>query len=262
MALTIAGSDPSGGAGLQADLKTFAAWGVYGAAVVTGLTAQNTKEVRGAFGVPADFVAAQIAAVLDDLHVGAAKTGMLPTAAIVVAVADALGRAAALPLVVDPVLVSTTGHALTDDSTVAAVRHVLLPRATIVTPNLPEAGALLGTTVRTRADMRDAARELVARGARAALVKGGHLDEGAATDVFCTGIDCIELEAPRIVGVSTHGTGCTLAAAIAAGLARGHTLPVAVERAKAYVTRALDASLAIGRGLRVLDHAVDTGDAG
>jgi hydroxymethylpyrimidine/phosphomethylpyrimidine kinase len=255
-ALSIAGSDPSGGAGIQADLKTFAAWRVYGAAVLTALTAQNTRGVRGVQVVPAAFIGAQLDAVLDDLAVSAIKTGMLADDPSVRAVAQRLARVPHIPLVVDPVLVSTSGHALADSSTLPALRDELLPLALLVTPNLAEAEALLGAPVRSRADMREAARALTALGACAALVKGGHLSD-SAYDVLYTDGRMIELDAPRIAVESTHGTGCTLSAAIAAGLARGETIATAVPRAKRYVHRCLERALVVGGGLRPLDHSVD-----
>ena len=260
-ALSIAGSDPSGGAGIQADLKTFAAYRVYGAAVLTALTAQNTRGVRGVQIVPSAFIGAQLDAVLDDLAVHAIKTGMLADDASVRAVAERLARVPAIALVVDPVLVSTSGHALADASTVPALRDALLPLAHLVTPNLAEAEALLGARVRSRADMQNAARALVALGARAALVKGGHLD-GSAYDVLFADDRMTELDAPRIAVESTHGTGCTLSAAIAAGLARGEPLAGAVARAKRYVSRSLARALAVGQGLRPLDHSVDPDENG
>ncbi|HWP65433.1 MAG TPA: bifunctional hydroxymethylpyrimidine kinase/phosphomethylpyrimidine kinase [Candidatus Limnocylindria bacterium] len=260
-ALTIAGSDPSGGAGIQADLKTFAAYRVYGAAVLTALTAQNTRGVRTVEVVPPDFLAAQLDAVLDDLRIGAIKTGMLPNGAAVEVVARAMARVPSVPLVVDPVLVSTSGHALADASTVTALRTTLLPRAHLVTPNLAEAEALLGTPVRSPADMQAAARALVGLGARAALVKGGHLT-GSAYDVLCAGDRVHEFDAPRLTVASTHGTGCALSAAIAAALARGEPLVEAVGRAKRYVHRALERAVAIGGGVRLLDHSVGPDNSG
>jgi hydroxymethylpyrimidine/phosphomethylpyrimidine kinase len=257
-ALSIAGSDPSGGAGIQADLKTFAAFRVYGAAVLTALTAQNPHGVRASVDVPVPFVVQQLDAVLDDLAFGAVKTGMLPSAEAVHAVARAIDRLRAVPLVVDPVLVSTSGHTLADAGACAAIRAELLPRATLVTPNLSEAAALTGFAVRDRAGMHRAAEALVALGARAALVKGGHAD-GSACDVLFAGGVATELDAPRLTVASTHGTGCTLSAGIAAALARGERLPEAVARAKRYVWRALSRAAAAG-GVYALDHDVDPDD--
>jgi hydroxymethylpyrimidine/phosphomethylpyrimidine kinase len=259
--LTIAGSDPSGGAGIQADLKTFAAYRVYGAAVLTALTAQNTRGVRAIHVPPPAFVGAQLDAVLDDLTVGAIKTGMLADDVTVRVIAERLARVPAIPVVLDPVLVSTSGHALADASTLPPLRELLVPAATLVTPNLAEAEALVDGSVRSRADMQAAARALVAMGARAALVKGGHL-AGSAYDVLYADDRLVELDAPRIAVASTHGTGCTLSAAIAAGLARGEPLVAAVERAKRYVYAALVNARAVGGGSRALDHSVDPDDNG
>jgi hydroxymethylpyrimidine/phosphomethylpyrimidine kinase len=253
--LSIAGSDPSGGAGVQADLKTFQAFGVYGAAVVTSLTVQNTVGVRDRLDVSPALVAAQIDAVLDDLPVAAIKTGLLPDAAVVETVVARLRARPIGAIVVDPVLAATSGDALTATSTLAAIRSRLLPIATLVTPNLAEAAALTGIEVRSPAAMRDAAIALVRLGAGAALVKGGHLEERAC-DVLATAEAVHELDAPRLAVGPAHGTGCTLSAAVAAELARGATLLDAVRAAKDYVRRALEASTAIGRGSRVLDHGV------
>jgi hydroxymethylpyrimidine/phosphomethylpyrimidine kinase len=251
--LSIAGSDPSGGAGIQADLKTFQAFGVYGAAVVTSVTAQNTIGVRARHDVPDAFVAAQLDAVLDDLPIAAAKTGLLPDARVVDVVVARFGRKEAPPLVVDPVLVATSGDALTERSAVAAIRDRLLPIACLVTPNLVEAQALSGRRADSVATMRDAAAAILALGPRAVLVKGGHLADRAC-DVLATADGVVELDAPRHAVGPTHGTGCTLSAAITAELARGRPLDEAVRAAKAYVGRAIAASIAIGRGSRVLDH--------
>ncbi|HZP41672.1 MAG TPA: bifunctional hydroxymethylpyrimidine kinase/phosphomethylpyrimidine kinase [Candidatus Binatia bacterium] len=254
VALTIAGSDPSGGAGLQADLKTFAALDVWGAAVVAALTAQNTCGVRACADVAPAFVGAQLDAVLDDLPVAAVKTGMLARAAVVDVVAEGLGaRRPRLPLVVDPVLVATSGDALAEPALAARLAERLLPLATVVTPNLAEAEALTGLRATTPAAMRDAARALVDRGARAALVTGGHL-AGDPCDVLFDGAAFHDLVAPRIPLAPTHGTGCTLSAAIAAGLARGLDLLAAVAEAKAFVGRALAAATPVGRGAVPLAH--------
>jgi hydroxymethylpyrimidine/phosphomethylpyrimidine kinase len=260
--LTIAGSDPSGGAGIQADLKTFAAFGVYGTAVVTALTAQNTRGVRAVMEVPSSFVVQQLDAVLDDLDVAAAKTGMLATRAIVEVVAERL-RARPVPfLVVDPVMVSASGDRLLAADAVATLRGALLPQASLVTPNLHEAAMLLGRPVASPAEMRDAARALVDLGPRAALVKGGHrrAPDGTlaadALDVLCDGADLVELAAPRVGSRPTHGTGCTLSAAIAAALARGHSLADAVRVAKDYVRRAIERAPGLGTGATPLAHDV------
>ncbi len=260
VALTIAGSDPSGGAGIQADLKTFLAFRVYGAAVITSLTVQDTVAVHDRADAPEALVLAQLDVVQRDLPVAAAKTGLLGTRALVDALADHL-RAHPLPrLVVDPVLVATSGDALTAGDTVAALRTRLLPLATLVTPNLAEAAALTGRRVDDVAGMRDAARALADDGVGAVLVKGGHLAAAPRDVLLCAGV-LHELEGTRVGVASTHGTGCTLSAAITAGLARGDDLPSAVRRAKRYVERALAAAAPLGHGSRPLDHRVAPDDA-
>jgi len=257
VALTIAGSDPSGGAGIQADLKTFAAFGVYGAAVITALTAQNTNGVRAVAQVEPAFVGQQLDAVLDDLAVGAAKTGMLARGAVVELIAARL-HARPLPhLVVDPVLAATSGDTLLEPSAIAHLRDQLLPLATLVTPNLREAAVLTGRPVAVLEDMRAAARALVGLGARAALVKGGHLTSGPAVDVLYDGHEVHELAAARVpTPRPIHGAGCALSAAITAGLARGLTLHVAVAAAKRWVTRALETAAAVGHGALPPNHLV------
>ncbi len=256
IALTVAGSDPSGGAGLQADLKTFAAFDVYGAAVVTCATAQDTTGVRGVARLEPDFVRAQIDAVLDDLDVGAAKTGMLGTAGIVSAVAEAFAaRATRVPLVVDPVMVATSGDPLLDPDAVAALRERLLPLAVLVTPNLPEAAVLAGHPVEDAAGMRRAARAIRDLGAGAVLVKGGHAS-GDAVDLLLDEGGFHELRSERLDVGPLHGGGCSLSAAIAAGLAAGRPLADAVADAKEWVTRAIRGAQAVGRGARPLDHRV------
>ena len=256
-ALTIAGSDSSGGAGIQADLKTFTALGVYGASVLTALTAQNTTGVQGVHAVPPEFVAAQIRSVLDDLSVRAIKTGMLATSEIIVAVAGELARSPDVPLVLDPVMVATSGDPLIADSAVETLRSTLIPRATLITPNLPEAGRLLG--VPFAQDEAAAERQLAALatlGAKAVLLKGGHGTSAEAVDLLWIGGRITRLASPRLATRHTHGTGCTLSAAIAALLASGLDLDVAVARAKTYVHRAIaaGASLSIGRGSGPVDH--------
>jgi len=262
IALTIAGSDSSGGAGIQADLKTFHALGVYGASAITALTAQNTQGVRGVELATPAFVSAQIAAVMDDLDVGAAKTGMLATAGIIAAVVEALDRAPNLPLVVDPVMVATSGDVLLAEDAIASIIALLLPRAHIITPNLPEAARLLGAPIAvTEAEARAQAQALVTLGARAVLVKGGHGAGGTAVDVLVTAAGAVHrFERPRIDTPNTHGTGCTLSAAIAAGLAKGQALEAAVAEAKAFVWEALVAGrdLGVGRGHGPVDHLVRT----
>jgi hydroxymethylpyrimidine/phosphomethylpyrimidine kinase len=249
VALTIAGSDPSGGAGLQADLAVLAAFGVHGTSVATALTVQDTRGVRAVAPVAADVVRAQLDAVLGDFDVRAAKTGMLHRAEVVIAVAE---RMAGVALVVDPVAAASDGTALLDADGIDAVRRLLVPIATVVTPNLREAELLVGRPVRDAAEMRAAARALVERGARSALVKGGHLADDAV-DVFYDGREFRELTASRIGGGAVHGTGCALSAAITAELAAGRELTDAITEAKRFVTRAIAGATPIGRGARILD---------
>lgn len=250
VALTIAGSDPSGGAGIQADLKTFAVLGVYGLAVVTALTVQDTRGVHAITEVDGAIVARQLE-VLDDLPVAAAKTGMLLRAAVVDAIASRLETHPVRALVVDPVIGATSGARLLDTDGVSALRGRLLPLATLVTPNLHEAAILTGRRVESVVDMRDAARALVDLGPRAALVTGGHL-AGDAIDVLYDGHGLHEFSAARIPGPAPHGTGCVLSAAITAGLARGHTLEAAVTDGKRRVHDAIAHALPLGRGAPVL----------
>jgi hydroxymethylpyrimidine/phosphomethylpyrimidine kinase len=247
VALTIAGSDSGGGAGIQADLKTFAALGVHGTSVITALTAQNTLGVTAIHDVPASFIRAQIDAVMSDLHPTAAKTGMLSTPETIACVADAIRRLQIPNVVVDPVMVAKGGARLLRIDAVEAMRAELLPLATIVTPNLPEAAVLLGRPIVTLDDRRAAARDLHAMGPRAVVVKGGHADADA-TDVLFDGDRTIELTAERIDTKNTHGSGCTFSAAIAAGLARGSSIEDAVREAKRFITGAIAASLEIGEG--------------
>lgn len=248
IALTIAGSDSGGGAGIQADLKTFAALGVHGTTAITCLTAQNPKGVTGIQAVRPDMVRAQLAAVFAELPPAAVKTGMLYSAAIIRVVADWFAVPRRPPLVVDPVMVATSGARLLQPDAIRVVREVLLPRATLVTPNLPEAELLVGRRLRSVEDLRVAARELVRRFGGAALIKGGHLRGlRQAVDIFYDGRTELLLEAPRIRGVSTHGTGCTYSAAIAAYLAQGQPLPPAVVAAKEFITGAIVRSQRIGR---------------
>jgi hydroxymethylpyrimidine/phosphomethylpyrimidine kinase len=255
--LTIAGTDPSGGAGIEADLKTFQAFGVYGTAVTASLVAQDTTGVHAFHAVDPEFVVAQLEAVLTDVPPVAAKTGLLRQVAVVEAVAARL-RAARLPhLVVDPVAVATSGRRLVEPGAEEALRRHVLPLASLVTPNLAEAAALSGRPVHDVAGMRDAARALVGAGARAVLVTGGHLP-GRAVDVLWDNGILHELEAPRVAIGPTHGTGCTLSAAITACLALGMPLGPAVERAAAYVRRALGAAPHLGHGSRPLAHWVAT----
>jgi hydroxymethylpyrimidine/phosphomethylpyrimidine kinase len=253
-ALTIAGSDSGGGAGIQADLKTFAALGVYGMSAVTAVTVQNTMGVSSFEEVPAQIVGDQIRSVMSDIGADAAKTGMLASAAIVEAVVDALADTPVPALVVDPVFVSKHGDPLLAPGAVAALRHRLLPIATLVTPNIHEASGLAGFRVRDRDDMRRSAEAILAHGVGAVLVKGGHLEESAtADDLFCDGRVEEWIRADRIDTPHTHGTGCTLSAAIAASLARGERLLDAVRQGKAFVSGAIRHGLAIGSGVGPVD---------
>jgi hydroxymethylpyrimidine/phosphomethylpyrimidine kinase len=250
--LTIAGSDSGGGAGIQADLRTFAAHGVHGTSAITAVTAQNSVAVLDWAAMEPRMVVAQIDAVASDMEVAAAKTGMLATAAIVLAVAEAVERRRLPLLVVDPVMVAKSGDRLLDADAESAYQR-LIPLATVLTPNLPETEALLGRAVRTLSDMRESARALHAMGPRAVVVKGGHL-EGDAVDVFFDGSLLEELPAPRIATVNTHGTGCTYSAAIAARLALGDSLLDAVRGAKSYLTEAIRRSYSVGHGHGPVDH--------
>ncbi len=253
-ALTIAGSDSGGGAGIQADLKTFSALGVYGMTAITAVTVQNTQGVTGYEELSPGIVADQIRAVVTDIGVDAAKTGMLASARIVEAVAGAVAEAAIPNLVVDPVSVSKHGHRLLAVEAVDALRTRILPLATLVTPNLPEASGLVGFRVDSRGTMQDAARAILAMGPRAVLVKGGHLEGSpGADDLFADGDGMEWVEAERIDTPHTHGTGCTLSSAIAAHLALGASLLEAVHRGKAFVTEAIRHSLVLGHGIGPVD---------
>ena len=255
-ALTIAGSDSGGGAGIQADLKTFAAFEVHGTSAITCITAQNPKGVSGIQPIRADMVRKQIEAVFAELRPGAVKTGMLYSAGIIVAVAEFFTRGKRPPLVVDPVMVATSGAVLLKPSAIRALKERLLPLATLVTPNLDEAEILLGRKLRTVEDLQAAAREIHERFGCAALVKGGHLPTvSTAVDAFCDGGTTSFLVAPRVRGIHTHGTGCTYSAAITALLARGENRRRAIELAKQYVTRAIRQSYFTGTHA-VLQHAV------
>jgi hydroxymethylpyrimidine/phosphomethylpyrimidine kinase len=254
--LSIAGVDPSGGAGVVADVKTFSALGAYGTVVLTALTAQNTRAVTGVEPVSPTFVRAQLETLLDDVRIDAIKVGMLANAGIASTVADRLERCR-LPLVVDPVMVAKSGDALLDDSAIETLRRRVLPLATLITPNLPEAGVLLGRPApRTLAEMRDAAVALGALGPRHVLVKGGHLGGDESPDVWFDGQHTLELPATRVPTRNTHGTGCTLSAAITALLPQRPDLETAVRDAKAYVGLALRASsaLTVGSGHGPLHH--------
>ncbi len=257
IAVTIAGSDSSGGAGIQADLKTFSALGAYGASVITALTAQNTTGVTGDHDVPAAFVTQQIDAVFSDLAVGAIKIGMLSQPAVVEAVAAGLDRYHQRKVVLDPVMIAATGRRLIAAHAVDLLRSVLIPRALLVTPNLAEAAVLLDAAVaETEADMRLQAERLLTLGPGAVLLKGGHGGGPESVDVFFDGTAELRLPAHRIDTRNTHGSGCTLSAAIAVGLAKGLPLAEAVVEAKAYVTLAIAAAdeLAIGKGHGPVHH--------
>ena len=255
--LSIAGIDPSGGAGLLADLKTFSALGAYGTGVVAALTAQNTRGVTGLHTVPAAFIAQQIDTLFADVRIDGVKLGMLGQAKVVTTVAAALRRHDVRRLVLDPVMISTSGHRLLTPEAIDALRRELVPLAEIITPNLPEAEALLNCPpLRTLADMRVAARALHQLGPRLVVLKGGHLDGAESVDVIDDGHSQVELTAPRIVTKNTHGTGCTLSAAIAALLPR-HDRPLdAIRAAKAYLTAALAAAdqLQVGKGHGPVHH--------
>jgi hydroxymethylpyrimidine/phosphomethylpyrimidine kinase len=246
VALTIAGSDSSGGAGLEADLKTFAALGVYGACAITAITAQNSKGVLAVHDAPAEVVAAQLDAVFADLDVAAVKIGMLANAAIVETVAAALVRHNARNVVLDPVMAASTGAALLHGDAMTALRG-LIRHVRVLTPNLPEAAALLGAPpARDEAEMRAQAEKLLALGAGAVLIKGGHAGGAESVDLLVEGQACLRLAAPRIATKNTHGTGCTFAAAIAAGLAKGLPLDEAARQAKTYVSAAIAAADRLG----------------
>jgi hydroxymethylpyrimidine/phosphomethylpyrimidine kinase len=257
IALTIAGSDSGGGAGIQADLKTFAALGVFGASAITALTAQNTREVTAIHAVPAAFVTAQIDAVLSDLAVGAVKIGMLANGDVVASVATALARWKAQNVVLDPVMVASSGRRLLAPEAIETLKRELMPRARVVTPNLPEAAALLDTHEATNeAEMQAQAERLLALGAAAVLIKGGHGGGAESVDLLVERGTATRLTAPRIATRNTHGTGCTLSSAIAAGLAKGEDLATAVRAAKEFVTAAIAAAdrLTVGHGHGPLHH--------
>jgi hydroxymethylpyrimidine/phosphomethylpyrimidine kinase len=248
-ALTIAGSDSGGGAGIQADLKTFAVLGVWGTSALTSVTVQNTLGVTRVSDVPPDVVGAQIRAVATDIGVDAAKTGMLSSAAIVEAVADAVSETGISKLVVDPVFVSKHGHPLLQEDAVKALRRLILPLAILVTPNLPEAAGLTGLTVETGDNLRRAAEAILELGAGAVLVKGGHLKGSRSDDLFVDRERTEWLPAERIDTADTHGTGCVLSAAVAAYLARREDLVDAVRKGKEFVTEAIRHSVRIGGGI-------------
>jgi hydroxymethylpyrimidine/phosphomethylpyrimidine kinase len=256
--LTIAGSDSGGGAGIQADLKTFAALGCYGMSAITALTAQNTQGVRGIHAVPPEFAAAQIAAVLEDIGADAVKIGMLYSAELIRTVAAELARFGARNVVLDPVMVAQSGDRLLRDDAVGAIREHLMPLTDVVTPNIPEAEVLVGRPVRTPADMQAAARELARYGGRSILIKGGHREDADSTDLlYLVGEDrMVSLPGERIPTRNNHGTGCTLSSAIAAFLARGEALASAVRQAKDYITAAIraGADYRLGHGHGPVHH--------
>ncbi len=255
-AMTIAGSDSGGGAGIQADLKTFAALGVYGTSAITSLTAQNTLGVQGVHTAPPDFVALQIASIAADIGADAVKTGMLASAEIILAVAGALQKHGFSNIVVDPVMVAKSGDPLLADAAVETLVRCLFPLASVVTPNLHEAARLTGKRVETREDMREAARAVHGQGPAWVVVKGGHLKD-TPCDLLFDGKDFMEFPGPRFDTPNTHGTGCTFSSAVAAFLAKGHPVPRAVELAKGFVARAIEGGLAVGAGHGPTHHLTE-----
>ena len=253
-ALTIAGSDSGGGAGIQADLKTFAAHGVYGMSAITAITAQNTLGVVDWQALPADLVTAQIEAVAGDIGIDAVKTGMLANAAIVEAVAAAISALELPQLVVDPVMVAKGGDRLLDEDAIGAIRTELLPQAHVVTPNIPEAEVLAGIAIASLDQMREAGRRILELGPRVVLVKGGHLPGPESIDIAVTDDECVEFRGPRIQTQHTHGTGCTLASAIAAQLACGMRDLAAIAAAREYVEGAIRHAPGLGKGHGPLAH--------
>ncbi len=247
LVLIVAGSDSGGGAGIQADLKTVSALGAYGMTAITALTAQNTRGVLEVAAVEARFVARQMEVCLEDIGCDAVKTGMLASIEIVEAVAETLGKYHPIPLVVDPVMTSTSGAPLLDTQAVEALKSRLFPLATVVTPNLREASALRGSSVETLEQMREAARAIQGEGPQNVVIKGGHL-EGSPVDVLFDGQEFIEYHSERVPGGNSHGTGCIFASAIAAGLAKGKGVPESVAAAKEFVTAAIAGGLALGGG--------------
>jgi hydroxymethylpyrimidine/phosphomethylpyrimidine kinase len=257
VALTIAGSDSSGGAGIQADLKTFAALGVYGATVITALTAQNTKGVSAIHPLPGDFVTAQLDAVFDDLDVGAVKVGMVAQLSTIEAVAASLRRWSPKRIVLDPVMVATSGDRLLAEDAIEALRTKLIPQASLITPNLPEAAVLLGEPVAaSEAAIKSQGKKLLAMGCPAVLIKGGHGQGGESIDYLIDGERIVALAAPRIATRNTHGTGCSLSSAIAANLAKGEEMESAVRNAKTWISAAIAAAdrLTVGHGRGPIHH--------
>lgn len=257
-ALTIAGSDSGGGAGIQADLKTFTAFGVYGMSALTAVTAQNTLGVQDALELPLPLIEKQVRSVVSDIGLDAAKTGMLSSSAVVRLVASLVKELRIPNLVVDPVMIAKGGHPLLTEEARATVRKHLLPLAAVVTPNTHEAAALTGLRVETTEEMRRAAKELLSSGAQWVVVKGGHADSQDAIDVVYDGKSFTELRSRRIETKSTHGTGCTFSAAIAAGLAKGMRPPLAITRAKSFVTQAIAGAAPLGQGHGPTNHLVGT----
>jgi hydroxymethylpyrimidine/phosphomethylpyrimidine kinase len=254
VALTIAGSDSGAGAGIQADLKTFAALGVYGVTVITAITAQNTVGVRAVQEIDLDVIGAQLDAGAEDFSIGALKTGMLSSAAIIEIVAAGIQRHRLGPLVVDPVMIAKSGDRLLREDAVDALRRRLLPLARVVTPNIPEAEVLAGRPIRTRDDRLAAAHAIMELGAQAVVIKGGHSQDDPIVDLLVDSQGVHEYRAARIVTTSTHGTGCTFSAAITAGLAIGLDLPRAVAEARDYLSRALASAPGLGHGHGPLNH--------
>ena len=255
VAMSIAGSDSGAGAGSQADLKTFAAFGIYGVTVITAITAQNTVGVRAIQEIDADVIAAQLDAVAEDFPISALKTGMLSSVAIIETVAAGLQRHRLRPLVVDPVMIAKSGDRLLREDAVDALRRRLIPLAEVVTPNIPEAEVLAGRRINTWDDRLAAARAIMALGAKAVVIKGGHSPDDPIVDLLVDRQGVHEYSAARIVTTSTHGTGCTFSAAIAAGLAMGRELPDAVSGAREYLSHALATAPGLGHGHGPLNHA-------
>ena len=253
--MTVAGSDSGAGAGIQADLKTFAALGVYGTSAITAVTAQNTLGVVSTFQLPPATVEAQMNAIVDDIGADAVKTGMLGSNSIVEVVAEVLRRHSLGNIVVDPVMASSSGHRLLVENTLDSLRQSLLPQAAVVTPNVPEAEKLAGCAIETYDDLRVAARQIVGNGAKAVVITGGHMPGPLVTDLLYDGLNFEEFTIPRVEGVASHGTGCTFASAVAAGLAKGCGLSEAVGQAKEYVAESLLHPLPFGSGCnKLLNH--------
>ncbi len=253
-ALTIAGSDSGGGAGIQADLKTFAAFGVYGTTVITAVTAQNTLGVSAIQEIDLPVIAGQIDAVMSDIGADAAKTGMLSSAEIIETVASGLRRHGVTNLVVDPVMVAASGDRLLREDAIGALKSALLPLALVVTPNIPEAEVLVGSSLSGTDEIRDAARAIAGMGAGNVIIKGGHMEGPESADLLYDGAEFVEFTAPRIDTNNTHGTGCTFSSAIASGLAKGKSVGDATADAKKYVTEAIRCAYPIGAGQGPLNH--------